>query len=315
MGSSSESAEFEYDVCVVGGCGHVGLPLAITFAHARACEVASTTSNDAPSRWSGRAACPSSRRGASRSSREVIGRTLHRRQRPDARLEVTLIVVVVIGTPVDEHLNPTFHTMRRFFAGLLPHLVDGQCLILRSTVYPGTTEKIRDARRRVGQATSTSPSAPSASPRGKAMEELVELPQIVSGLRRARPSTMAERALRPDRPVDHPALAARGRADQDLRQRLAVHPVRHRQPVLHDRDRLRPRLLPDLRRADPRLSADGRAAQERVRRRPLPVQGHDAARGGDQQQLRARPRGDADQRGAAQLPRPARSRRATRSPR
>ena len=25
-------AGFEYDVCVVGGCGHVGLPLAITFA-------------------------------------------------------------------------------------------------------------------------------------------------------------------------------------------------------------------------------------------------------------------------------------------
>ena len=29
-------------------------------------------------------------------------------------------VIVVIGTPVDEHLNPTFHTMRRFFAALLP---------------------------------------------------------------------------------------------------------------------------------------------------------------------------------------------------
>ena len=26
---------FEYDVCVVGGCGHVGLPLAITLADAR----------------------------------------------------------------------------------------------------------------------------------------------------------------------------------------------------------------------------------------------------------------------------------------
>ena len=33
MGSPSESAEFEFDVCVVGGCGHVGLPLAIMFAH------------------------------------------------------------------------------------------------------------------------------------------------------------------------------------------------------------------------------------------------------------------------------------------
>jgi hypothetical protein len=29
---SATSPGFAYDVCIVGGCGHVGLPLAITFA-------------------------------------------------------------------------------------------------------------------------------------------------------------------------------------------------------------------------------------------------------------------------------------------
>ena len=33
MGSATESVDFEFDVCVVGGCGHVGLPLAIVMAH------------------------------------------------------------------------------------------------------------------------------------------------------------------------------------------------------------------------------------------------------------------------------------------
>ena len=26
--------QYQYDVCVIGGCGHVGLPLAIAFANA-----------------------------------------------------------------------------------------------------------------------------------------------------------------------------------------------------------------------------------------------------------------------------------------
>src|SRR5258708_6642019 len=30
--STSSEGRYEYDVCVVGGCGHVGLPLALTFA-------------------------------------------------------------------------------------------------------------------------------------------------------------------------------------------------------------------------------------------------------------------------------------------
>ncbi len=33
FGSSTASAKFEFDVCVVGGCGHVGLALAIVLAH------------------------------------------------------------------------------------------------------------------------------------------------------------------------------------------------------------------------------------------------------------------------------------------
>ena len=71
---------------------------------------------------------------------------------------------------------------------------------------------------------------------GKAMKELSELPQIVSGFDEQAVDD-GQRALRPDRPIDHPPDAARGGADEALHQRLALHPVRHRQPVLHDRRR------------------------------------------------------------------------------
>ena len=48
-------------------------------------------------------------------------------------------VVVVIGTPVDEHLNPNQTAIPRALGGCAPFLRDGQLLVLRSTVFPGVT--------------------------------------------------------------------------------------------------------------------------------------------------------------------------------
>lgn len=48
-------------------------------------------------------------------------------------------LIVVIGTPVDEHLNPDQAAILSSLSGCADHLRDGQILILRSTVYPGVT--------------------------------------------------------------------------------------------------------------------------------------------------------------------------------
>jgi UDP-N-acetyl-D-mannosaminuronic acid dehydrogenase len=170
--------DFRYDICVVGGCGHVGLPLAITFAD-RGLKVSVYDINERAVAAVRAGRMPFLENGAEPRLREVIGRTLEVSTDP-ACVSESRCVVVVIGTPVDEHLNPTFHTMRRFFAGLLPHLVDGQCVILRSTVYPGTTEKIRDLVAATGKDVSVA-FCPERVAEGKAMEELSSLPQIVSG--------------------------------------------------------------------------------------------------------------------------------------
>ena len=50
-------------------------------------------------------------------------------------------MIITIGTPVDEFLNPVRAVIRDSIDALLPHLVDGQLLVLRSIVlYPGTTD-------------------------------------------------------------------------------------------------------------------------------------------------------------------------------
>jgi len=175
---ASDEGRFQYDICVVGGCGHVGLPLAITFAQ-RGLNVSIYDINERAVETVRSGRMPFLESGAELLLKRVIGETLTVANDPHLASQ-SRHVVVVIGTPVDEHLNPTFHTMRRFFATLLPHLKDGQCLILRSTVYPGTTEKVREMVATSGKQLHIA-FCPERVAQGKAMEELTELPQIVSG--------------------------------------------------------------------------------------------------------------------------------------
>jgi UDP-N-acetyl-D-mannosaminuronic acid dehydrogenase len=100
-------------------------------------------------------------------------------------------VVIVIGTPVDEHLNPDPNAVSSAIAKLLPHLVDGQLLVLRSTLYPGTTALVEDLLAASGKRLDVS-FCPERIAEGKAMVELFELPQIVSG----RTKTVLDRATK-----------------------------------------------------------------------------------------------------------------------
>jgi UDP-N-acetyl-D-mannosaminuronic acid dehydrogenase len=171
--------EFEHDVCVVGGCGHVGLPLAITFA-ANGLRVTVHDIDDRAVALVNRGTMPFVEPGAEEVMRRVLAAHTLTVANDPKLVSLARHVVVVIGTPVDEHLNPTYLAMRRFFERLLPDLQDGQCVILRSTVYPGTTEKLGAMIAETGRDVAVS-FCPERVAEGKAMRELAELPQIVSG--------------------------------------------------------------------------------------------------------------------------------------
>jgi len=89
-------------------------------------------------------------------------------------------VVVIVGTPVDEHLNPDPKFVLTAIERMLDHLHDGQHLVLRSTVYPGVTGMVERMLQRSGRDIDVS-FCPERIAEGKAMEELRALPQIVSG--------------------------------------------------------------------------------------------------------------------------------------
>jgi UDP-N-acetyl-D-mannosaminuronic acid dehydrogenase len=88
-------------------------------------------------------------------------------------------VVVVIGTPVDEHLNPDQTAIPKALGGCAGYLRDGQILVLRSTVFPGVTALVEKMVAGLGLHIDVA-FCPERIAEGKAMTELFELPQIVS---------------------------------------------------------------------------------------------------------------------------------------
>jgi UDP-N-acetyl-D-mannosaminuronic acid dehydrogenase len=89
-------------------------------------------------------------------------------------------VVVTIGTPVDEFLNPERHVVLKCIDDLLPHLSDGQLLVLRSTLYPGTTDWVSAHLKRKKRNLKVA-FCPERIVQGYGIEELSQMPQIVSG--------------------------------------------------------------------------------------------------------------------------------------
>jgi UDP-N-acetyl-D-mannosaminuronic acid dehydrogenase len=89
------------------------------------------------------------------------------------------VVITVVGTPVDRHLNPEINDLYRSVDGALRNMRDGALLILRSTVYPGVTKLVYDRVQHLGRSIHVA-FCPERITEGNALEEIVSLPQIVA---------------------------------------------------------------------------------------------------------------------------------------
>ncbi|MGH3304173.1 MAG: nucleotide sugar dehydrogenase [Streptosporangiaceae bacterium] len=175
------SESYERDVVVVGGCGHVGLPLAIALAD-RGAQVAVYDVNPAAVGEVSSGHMPFLESGAAAMLERVVAAGRLVASADPAIVGTAEHVIVVVGTPVDEHLNPDQQAVPRALAGCAEYLRDGQLLILRSTVYPGVTALVEKVVARLGHAIDVA-FCPERIAEGKAMTELFDLPQIISARR------------------------------------------------------------------------------------------------------------------------------------
>jgi UDP-N-acetyl-D-mannosaminuronic acid dehydrogenase len=182
------SAE-RFDIVVVGGFGHVGLPLAVSLA-SRDRRVCALDINARVGEEIARGIVPFTEDGCERALRAALEAKTFHISLDERVISQADTVIIIIGTPVDRHLNPEFDPLWRVLDSIAKYLMDGQLVILRSTVYPGTTDRLNRTLLEMGKDIDLA-YCPERISEGRAMEELASLPQLISaysesGYRRCR---------------------------------------------------------------------------------------------------------------------------------
>jgi UDP-N-acetyl-D-mannosaminuronic acid dehydrogenase len=169
--------EIKGNVVIVGGGGHVGLPLGLALAQTGYNIVAYDTSIEKVEQIN-LGVVPFIENGA-----EVLLKSNLEANRfiastdPKCLID-SQIVIVVIGTPVDEHLSPDPNSVVNAVKELLPYLNKSQLLILRSTVFPGVSKRVEGLINQEFPGMDVA-YCPERIAEGFALKELSTLPQII----------------------------------------------------------------------------------------------------------------------------------------
>ena len=168
-------------ISLVGGGGHVGLPLGIVLADAGFSVTLIDTDEDRLETIE-RGELPFSEPG---------GQPLLESALESGRLTTTTdigetaesdVVFVIIGTPIDEHHNPQMGPLLEVVDDVVDNLTQDQLLVFRSTIYPGTTNIVCDRLEAEGYTVGEDvfvSFAPERIAQHNAFQEIVDLPQLI----------------------------------------------------------------------------------------------------------------------------------------
>jgi UDP-N-acetyl-D-mannosaminuronic acid dehydrogenase len=168
-----------YDLCVVGGAGHVGFPLSLVFA-VKGHSVLVYDINESALESIRGGKVPFREEGAEDLLREALRSGRLHFSSSAAEVANASTIILTIGTPIDGFLNPILQVVKDCVNGLLPYISDDQLLVLRSTVYPGTTDLLHNHLLSAGKKTPLA-FCPERVVQGLAIREIQQFPQIVSG--------------------------------------------------------------------------------------------------------------------------------------
>jgi UDP-N-acetyl-D-mannosaminuronic acid dehydrogenase len=176
------------DVVIIGGCGRVGLPLGVAMA-SRGLRVTLYDINATSVDVVNTGKMPFQEEGADEPIAAAVAAGKLRATTDPSSVGTAENVVVIVGTPVDGHLNPDLAAVPAAIERCADHLRDGQLIVLRSTVHPGVTALTERMLERLGRRVDVA-FCPERIAEGRAMTELFDLPQLVA----ARTESAGDRA-------------------------------------------------------------------------------------------------------------------------
>lgn len=165
------------DAVILGGAGHVGLPLALSLGLKGLAVGIVDRDTEKLAEIAG-GLMPFMEAGGQEALTTLLPTGRLVLSATPELIERTSVILIVIGTPLDEYLSPSLTQLQTSLAEVVPHVRDGSLVVLRSTVYPGTTEWLERALRARGLTVDVA-FCPERIVEGRALEELAVLPQIV----------------------------------------------------------------------------------------------------------------------------------------
>lgn len=164
-------------IVVIGGGGHVGLPLSLVLASRGFTVTALDISIETVNKIND-GQMPFQESGAIDLLTSTLADGSFCASADPSIVSSADTVIIVIGTPVDEHLNPDPNAVNDAIKECLPFMNSSQLVILRSTVFPGVTRRVRELFLSVGLEPEVT-FCPERILEGHAIKELTELPQII----------------------------------------------------------------------------------------------------------------------------------------
>jgi len=166
------------EISVVGGAGHVGLPLSLAIAKkGLKVNIIDIDENKLEIIKSGK--LPFMEEGGNKLISQIQNMPISFSSNYNP-IKKSDTIILTVGTPIDEHLNPDLSDVFDAIEMIKPFLKSGQLLILRSTLFPGTSNIIKELLEDMDINVDIS-FCPERIAQGQGLKEIFEIPQIISG--------------------------------------------------------------------------------------------------------------------------------------
>ena len=166
-------------ICIIGGLGHIGLPLGIMFAEA-GFHVTLLDSNRQHFDTVLQGKLPFVEYGAEPLLAQALAQGRLELTDDYNTLAETDVAIVCIGTPVDEYMSPILAPFLSCIEALAASIKKDTLVVIRSSVYPGVFQRISGIL--AAKSIANVSYCPERIVQGYAVQEIRNLPQIISGV-------------------------------------------------------------------------------------------------------------------------------------
>ncbi len=165
-------------ITIIGGAGHIGLPLSVLFANSGVKVICYDKNEKLISECKKGIFPYKEKSGTSYLKKSIRNKNINFISNPDKSMNNSDIIIT-IGTPVDEFMNPINDLIYKCIDEIIPFITKNSLIILRSTVYPGTTDMVQKYVNKFKKNLKVVYCLERVV-QGKTFEEIKELPQVIA---------------------------------------------------------------------------------------------------------------------------------------